>query len=140
MNKKLIMGWLGVFVLLSVLEALINVVVLAPDFEATAHLWRPAAEMKLWLFYVVYFFVSFFFTLIFSKGYEGNGMQEGMRYGALVGLMMAIPMAYGSYGAMPIPYSLALKWFFAGFIEYTLCGCLLGIIYGKTALVKKATS
>ncbi len=140
MNKKLLTGWIAVFVVLSVLEAIVNMVVLKGDYEATANLWRTEADMKIWLFYVVYLFVAFFFTLIFSKGYEGNGVSEGIRYGMYVGLLMAIPMAYGTYGAMPIPYSLALKWFLCGFIDYTVCGAVLGMVYGKQALVTKVSS
>lgn len=138
MNKKFWIGFVLVFVVLSILEYLVNTVLMADDFAATAQLWRPMEEMKIWLFYVVYLFVSFFFTLIFTKGYEGNGAAEGMRYGLYVGLLMAIPMAYGTYAAMPVPYGFALKWFLSGTIEYTLLGVLLALVYGKQPLVKKA--
>jgi len=138
MDKKFWIGFILVFIVLSILEFLLNTVFLADDFAATAHLWRPEAEMKIWLFYVVYIFISFFFTLIFTKGYEGNGVAEGLRYGLYVGLLMAIPMAYGMYASMPIPYGLALKWFLCGTVEYMLLGVLLALVFGKQALVKKA--
>ena len=85
--------------------------------------------MKLWLIPVIGLFFSFFFTFIFSKGYEGKGLLEGVRYGLYVGLMVALPMAYGSYAMMPIPYSLALQWFIYGTLEYMIAGVVLALIF-----------
>jgi hypothetical protein len=139
MTKKFWLGALTVFVVLSICEAIVNMVLLASAYKATAALWRPEAEMKIWLFYVVYLFVAFFFTLIFSKGYEGKGVGEGLRYGFYVGMMMAVPMAYGMYASMPIPYSLALQWFLYGLIKYILCGMAVALVYGKQAAVTAVT-
>ena len=135
MCKKLCLGVLAVFVVLAVCEAIVNMLLLSSAYQATAALWRPTAEMKIWLFYVVYLFIAFFFTLIFSKGYEGKGIVEGLRYGFYVGMMMAVPMAYGTYAAMPIPYSMALQWFLYGLVEYLLCGMAVALVYGKQATV-----
>jgi hypothetical protein len=138
MKKKLWLGFVAVYVVIAIWEAIVNMVLLSSAYQATAQLWRPMAEMKIWLFYVVYLFVAFFFTLIFSKGYEGKGIGEGLRYGFYVGMMMAVPMAYGTYGSMPIPYSLALQWFLYGLIEYLLCGIAVALVYGKQAAVAPA--
>lgn len=140
MNKKFWTGFVVVFVVMSLLEWFFNEVILSSSYQATANLWRPMGEMKIWLFYVVYLFVAYFFTLIFSKGYEGKGIMEGIRYGFYVGMMMAVPMAYGSYAAMPIPYSLALSWFICGLIEYIVVGIVLAIIFGKQAAVTKVAA
>jgi hypothetical protein len=138
MNKKFWTGFVVVFVVIAIWEAIVNLVLLSSAYQETASLWRPMAEMKIWLFYVVYVFVAFFFTLIFSKGYEGKGIIEGVRYGFYVGMLMAVPMAYGTYGSMPIPYSLALKWFIYGLIEYILAGIAVALAYGKQAMVVPA--
>jgi hypothetical protein len=37
-------------------------------------------------------------------------------------------MGYGTYSVMPIPYSLALGWFWGTVVETTLAGVLLGLI------------
>ena len=140
MNKKVLIGWVAVFVWIMVWEMIVNVVLLAGEYMATAHLWRPEAEMKMWLFWVVYIFVAFFLSLLFSKGYEGKGMSEGIRFGLYIGFLMAIPMAYGTYGAMPIPYSLALKWFIFGMIEYVVAGVILASVFGKQAWVTRVSA
>jgi len=91
--------------------------------------------MKMWLMYVVLAFIAFFFTLIFSKGHEGKGVTEGLRYGFYVGMLVALPFAYGSYAVMPLPYSLALKWFLYGLIEYLIAGVAVALVFGKWATV-----
>jgi len=139
MGKKFWTGFVVVFVVLSLLDYIANVLILSSAFEATKDLWRPMAEMKIWIFYVVYLFIAFFFTLIFSKGYEGKGAVEGLRYGFYVGMLMAVPMAYGSYASMPIPYSMALQWFLCGLVEYIILGVVLALIWGKEAAVTRVT-
>jgi hypothetical protein len=56
--------------------------------------------------------------------------MEGVRYGFYIGMLMSVPMAYGSYGAMPITYSLALQWFIYGLIEYIILGVVVALMYG----------
>lgn len=135
MSKKLWLGVVIVFVLLAVCDIIVNMLLLSSAYAATANLWRPTAEMKIWLFYVVYLVIAFFFTLIFSKGYEGKGVVEGLRYGFYVGMMMAVPLAYGTYATMPIPHSMALQWLVSGLVEYLLCGMALALVYGRQAAV-----
>jgi hypothetical protein len=90
---------------------------------------RPEGEMKLWILPVTGLFFSFLFTFIFSKGFEGKGLLEGTRYGLYIGLMVALPMAYGAYAMMPIPYSLALQWFIYGTLEFMIAGIVLALIF-----------
>ncbi len=137
MNKKFWIGFVAVFVVLAILEYIVYTWLLASAYQQTSTLWRPMAEMKIWIFYIVYIFIAFFFTLIFHKGYEGKGWMEGLRYGFYVGMLMAVPMAYASYASMPIPYSFAIKWFIYGLIEYVILGVVLSLIYGKQASVTK---
>ena len=137
MNKKVMMGAIGVYVWMAVWEMIVNMGILSADYMATAQLWRPEAEIKVYLFYIIYIFVSYLLAVIFSKGYEGKGISEGVRFGIYIGIFMAVPMAYGTYAVMPIPYSLALKWFFCGLIEYVVAGVILASVFGKQATVTK---
>jgi hypothetical protein len=136
-NARAWLGFVVVFVVMSVLEAVIHVGLLSADYQATANLWRPMGDMKIYIFYMVYLIVSFFFTLVFFKYYEGNGPMEGLRYGLCVGLMMATTMAYISYTVIPIPYSLALKWFIFETMEYAVLGTVLALIFGRFAKKSK---
>jgi hypothetical protein len=133
MNARAWLGFVVVFVVMSVLEAVIHVGLLSADYQATANLWRPMGEMKIYIFHMAYFIVSFFFTLVFFKYYEGNGQMEGLRYGLCVGLMMAATMACIPYAATPIPHVLALKWFIFETMEYAVLGAVLALIFGGFA-------
>jgi hypothetical protein len=54
---------------------------------------------------------------------------EGVRFGAIVGVLLSVPMAYGLYALLPVPYSLALQWFLCGFIEAVLLGLVAAAVY-----------
>jgi len=87
----------------------------------------------MWIFVVCDLFYAFFFTLIFSKGFENKGIMEGVRYGLYVGLMVSLPMAYGTYAVMPIPYTLALQWFLYGLVTNIILGVVLSFIFKPKA-------
>jgi cellulose synthase/poly-beta-1,6-N-acetylglucosamine synthase-like glycosyltransferase len=130
MNKKLIIGAVAVYVVFSLLDWLVNAVLLAPTYETIKHLLRPQEEMKMWVIFVSYLFLAFFFTFIWSKGYEGKGIMEGVRYGFYVALMMVLPYSYMQYAVMPVPYSLTITSFLCGTVEFVICGVVLALIWG----------
>ncbi len=142
MNKKFWIAFVAVFVAFFVLDFIVNGVLMQSTYksESVAKLMRPEADFKMWLIIVVDACIAFFMTLIFSKGYEGKGIAEGARYGLYVGLLMAIPMAYGTYAAMPIPYYMALQWFLYGTVQFVITGCILAAVWGKQAVVQKVAS
>jgi len=131
MSKKLLIGFVLVYVVFAALDTFVNAVLLAPSYESVSHLFRPSEEMKLWVIYVSYVFFAFFFTFIFSKGYEGKGVLEGVRYGFYVALMMALPYNYMSFAVMPVPYSMAFQGFLYATIELIMCGVVLALVFGK---------
>ena len=136
MNKKVLIGFVVVFVLTFLLDYVVNMYVMMADYEATKQLWRAPEEMKMGVIVVSQLFFAFFFTLIFSKGYEGKGIQEGVRYGVYVALMMALPAAYMTFATMPVPYSLSLKWFLSGLVQNMLYGIALALVFGKKGEAK----
>ncbi len=129
MNKKLWIGFVAVFVSTQIMEGLLDLYLLDPIYSSYSHVWRPIAEMKLWMLPVTGMFFSFFFVFIFSKGYEGKGVAEGIRYGLYVALMVVLPKAYGNYALMQIPYSLALQWFLYGSLECVIAGAILSGVF-----------
>jgi hypothetical protein len=132
MNKKIWTGFVTVFVTTQLVEAIVDFILLGPTYSHFPNIWRPIAEVKLWMLPVTGAFFSYFFVFIFSKGYEGKGLLEGARYGAYAALMIVLPHAYNSYAMLQIPYSIALQWFFIGTLEYVLAGCLLSTVFRIT--------
>lgn len=127
-NRYLIAS-LAVFVAAVVLDYVINGVILKDAYEATKSVWRPDMASKTWIFFLIDLIYAFPFTYIFVRGYEGKGIIEGVRFGAIVGVLLSVPMAYGLYALLPVPYSLALQWFLYGFIEAVLLGLVAAAVY-----------
>ena len=137
MNKKLWITFIVVFIVYFILDWLVNGVLLHSTYmaEEVAKIMRPEAEItsNMWIFVICDLFYTFFFTLIFSKGFENKGWMEGVRFGFYVGLMVSLPMAYGTYGTMPIPYTLALQWFLYGLVMNIVIGIVAALLYKPKA-------
>ncbi|MEW5799083.1 MAG: hypothetical protein AB1728_08760 [Bacteroidota bacterium] len=129
--KKVLIGFVAVYIAMSIMDFLIHGVILASAYEATKDLWRPDMQSLMWIYYVIGLVGSFFFSFIFSKGYEGKGIAEGARYGLYIGIWMSIGMAYGTYGMIAIPYAMAMQWFLYGIVEYVIGGIILALVFGK---------
>jgi hypothetical protein len=133
MSKKILIGFVVIFVLWNALDFLIHGVLLSGTYSTpeVMRLFRTDMQAKMWIFYLVSVFTAFFFTLIFSKWYKGKGVFEGIQFGVYAGFLMATPMAYSSYAMYPIPYHLAMQWFIYGMLEYVIFGIALSLVFGK---------
>jgi hypothetical protein len=129
MNRKIWIGFVTVFVATQLIEGLVGFILLGPIYGHSPDIWRPIAEVKLWMLPVTGAFFSYFFVFIFSKGYEGRGLFEGARFGTFAALMVVLPHSYNSYATMQIPYSVALQWFVSGALEYIIAGTLLAAVF-----------
>jgi len=105
MNKKLLTGFVAVYVVMSLTNFVIHQVLLRDTYMTLVQsgMMRGEEAGMMWIYFVTALVVSFFFTLIFSKGYNGTGVGEGIRFGFYAGLMMVTPFAYDSYASLPIP-------------------------------------
>ncbi|MFH1177963.1 MAG: hypothetical protein V1750_11195 [Acidobacteriota bacterium] len=128
MAKKIVLGGVAVFVLWSLLDFVIHGIILRGAYEATAQLWRPMAEMKHGVMYVAVFIAALAFAAIYGLLVGAKSLGTGVKYGLIFGVGAGVAMGYGTYSVMPIPYSMAFTWFLGAVIEYTLGGCLVGLI------------
>jgi len=140
MHKKVIPGFIAVYIVMNLLNYLIHQVMLKETYMKLVEMKMMRGEDAgtMWIFFVTALIVSFFFTLIFSKGYEGKGIGEGVRFGLYAGLMMATPFAYDTYASMEIPYDLALQWFLYTTISYIILGVVVAAVFGKSKGVTAA--
>ncbi len=127
--KRFFLAAVVVFIVAEVLEFLIHGVILASTYEALKDLWRPDMESKMWIYPVIGAIWSLLFVYIFVKGREGKGLMEGVRFGVVIGLFVGIPMAYGTYAMIAIPYSLALQWWIYTLIECIVLGVIAALVY-----------
>ena len=93
-------------------------------------LLRPIWKIHEWLKPTA-FIAALAFASIYGWLVGPKSLQMGFRYGLLYGVGVGVGMGYGAYSVMPIPYTMALTWFFGTVVEATLGGLLLGIITRK---------
>lgn len=136
--KKLLIGFVAVFVTLEVLDGIIHGGILMSTYTAMQSTWRPDMMNKLWILHFVRIVTAFFFTYVFSKGYEGKGIMEGLRYGFYLGMIVSSGFAFGSYSMFAINKGLALQWFFYSLIEYLIAGVVVSLVFGKKEAAAKA--
>lgn len=129
--KRLALASIVVFIALQVMDFVIHGIILSPVYKVLAHVWRPDMMSKMWILTLSSLIMSFFFVYIFAKGYENRGIGEGARYGIIIGLFMNVIGMFSQYVMYPIPFSLSVKWFVFGMVEFTVCGVLAALIYRK---------
>lgn len=126
--KRVAGAIVAVYVVMEALDFLIHGVLLSKSYAASAQLWRPEAEMKMYLMFIVAFIFVVCFVLIFTRFFKEKNVKTGALYGLILGVGMGVSMGYGTYSFMPIPYYIALSWFLGSVVEMTVAGAVLGLI------------
>ncbi len=128
--KRFLLAGVSIFILWSVLDWGIHVVLLEEAYQETAELWRGPDEMKMVLMYIVGLLAALCFTGVYALLTNGGTTcSRTVAYGAIAGFGSAVGMGYGSYSVMPIPYSMALTWFLGVLAEGVLAGLILAAVY-----------
>jgi len=130
--KRLILAIVVAFVVLWGTDFLIHGIWMMPDYRATQSLWRPEAEMGSymgWMLCAQLLFVITF-VLVWAKGFASstNRISCAIGYGLLMGLFSGV-WAIIMYVVVPMPCSIAAKWFFAGIGQTILLALVTFWIY-----------
>jgi hypothetical protein len=128
----------AVFGILFVSDFLVHGLLMKGAYEATAALWRPMGEMRslMWTMGVLYLVYALVLPYMYSKGYEPGKSPagQGLRFGLAIGLLLSTGMSLGTYFMISIPLSMAIQWFIAGMIQFTVVGIAIALIHQpKTA-------
>jgi len=105
---------------------------LAGDFAMFPSVNRPAdvGRAYLPLMFAFLFVALLVVAMIFAKGYEGgSGVAEGVRFGALLGIFVAMAFSGVNYATLNIGRMHSLRMAIAGFVEWTLIGVVIGVVY-----------
>ncbi len=142
-TKKFLITFVVVYVVSMVLNLVIHGAILDSYYTSPpmSDIMRSEQEMagNMWIYFVTGLFFAFFFVFIFTKGYENRGIMEGVRYGLYIGLLMALPAAYNSYAAYPMPYGYAIQWFLYSLIGYIILGVIAALLYKPKAAAPAAS-
>jgi len=126
--KRVAAAIVAIYVVLEAMDFLIHNVLLSKAYAASAQLWRPQAEMKMGLMFLVTFIFVVCFAMVFTRFFKEKNVKTGTLYGLIFGIGTGVSMGYGSYAAMPLPYYIALSWFLRSIVEMTVAGAILGLI------------
>ncbi len=129
--KRFVLAILAVFIIWSLLDFLIHGLILKDAYKATSELWRTMEEMKLNLLRFVVLIKSIVFVSIYTLFFAKKGVRTALLYGLLFGIGIGIPMGYGGFAVMPIPYKIAFVWFHGTLVETILGSLLIGLIIKK---------
>jgi hypothetical protein len=124
-TKRLMLAIVVAFVVLWITDFLIHGVWMTRDYQATQQLWRTHTEMQshmVWMFGAQLLFVITFVTL-WAKGFASatTKVSCAVGYGLLMGLFSGV-WAIIMYVVVPMPGSIAAKWFCAGIAQTILLG------------------
>lgn len=128
--KRLLLAIVAGFALIFGTDFLIHGFWLVPDYEATKSLWRPESEMHSLFHWMLFgqLLCAATFVIIWAKGFAGRDIGAGIMFGLLMGLFQSM-WAIVNYVVIPMPGSLALKWFFAGLVQAVILGLITALIY-----------
>ena len=130
--KRLILAIVVAFIVLWGTDFLIHGVWMMPDYRATQQLWRTDAEMTSrlgWMLGAQLLFVITF-VILWAKGFASSTTKIScaIGYGLLMGLFSGV-WAIIMYVIVPMPCSIAAKWFFAGIAQTILLALVTFWIY-----------
>ena len=122
------LAMLAVFVAWSILGYVLHGVILTSTYAATPQLWRPMADYKLTLGYLVTILSAICFVVVYAQWITDKQLKTGLLYGLVFGIGSGVSMGYGSYAVMPIPYTLALCWFGGMVVNGVAGGAIVALI------------
>jgi hypothetical protein len=130
--KKLLLAVIAAYIVLMGTNYLVHSVWLMPDYNAIplSHRDIDGIMHRFWAMAVGQFFFAALFAYIYSRGVEHKPwLVQGIRYGILMTFFTVIPMSLSEYDTYIVPYTLAIKWMFAGGVQLILLGIIVAGIY-----------
>jgi len=139
MNMKRLFGaFIAAFVFAFLFEWLLHGVILKGSEAALPQgLARAPADFQNHFLWVVLgqAIMIFMFTVICARGFAAGGVRAGVGLGIMFGIIYTGANLI-SFGVQPFPGHLITWYSFAGLIEYTIIGVIVGTIY-KTGPAKR---
>jgi len=137
--RRLLLTILAGFAFVFATDYLIHVLWLAPDYKASAALWRPEDEMK--KRFLILLFAQFLCALAFvyiwgRTGWRRRTILDGATFGFWMGLFQQVTSIV-LYVVSYLPWQLALKWIGAGLLQSILLGALAAVVYRPRTLMSE---
>lgn len=128
MLKRILLATVAIFVAWEVLDFVIHGLILREAYAASPGLWRPMADMKMGLMFIVGAIAAFCFAGVYGWLVRPKTLNAALKFGLLFGVGAGVSMGYGSFAVMPIPYVMAFTWFAGTLVQALLGSLLAGLI------------
>ncbi|CAN5298291.1 hypothetical protein BH20VER2_BH20VER2_05460 [soil metagenome] len=117
-------------------DFLIHGLWLAPDYRATAEVWRPEVAMQARFIYMVlgHVLMGVVFAVLWAKSIW-RGPLAGAVFGFWMGAFQHVVVVF-TYVAVPVRGDIAAKWIAAGMLQAVVLGVLVALIYHKRGLAR----
>lgn len=128
MLKKSIYSFIMIFISWFILDFVLHGILLHKIYMSTESLWRPDDQMNIPLIYLITMVLILCYVLIYVLLVDSKSLASGLKLGVFLGLITGIASGFGTYLHMPVPFVLAVSWFFGGLIKSTVAGLIVGMI------------
>ena len=113
------------FVLAMVWNGLLHLVILQHANEPLQRLRRTDLSSPLALSLALTAAVCLLFVWGYSHFARTGTLREGLAYGFFIGLFAAVLVDLNQYLLYPLPFTLVLRWFVGGVLEFALYGVVI---------------
>lgn len=131
MNKKFLIAWLVVFVVMMLGGMVIHGMLLQDEYMATG-LMRPEAEQQglmVWML-LAHVMMAGAFTWIYARGVENKPwLGQGLRFGLALALFCTVPIYLIYYCVQPVPEMLVIRQIAYDLILMLVAGAVVAFLY-----------
>lgn len=131
MNKKFLVAWLVVFVVMMLGGIAIHGILLQDEYAATG-LMRPEAEQEGFMAWMIlaHVMMAGAFTWIYARGVENKPwLGQGLRFGLALALFATVPIYLIYYCVQPVPEMLVIRQIAYDLILMLFVGAVVAFLY-----------
>lgn len=131
MNKKFLVAWLVVFIVMMLGGLVIHGMLLHDEYMATG-LMRPKAEQEGFMAWMTlaHVMMAGAFTWIYARGVENKPwLGQGLRFGLALALFCTVPMYLIYYCVQPVPEMLVIRQIAYDLIMMLFVGAVVAFLY-----------
>ena len=119
----------AIFLLALLWNSVVHLVVLREANASVQHLRRASATWQVWLALALTAAMACTFVSGYILSARTGTAREGLGYGVFFGVVAGLLVDLNQFVMFPIPATVALQWFAAGFLEFALYGLLVTRLY-----------
>jgi hypothetical protein len=131
MNKKFLVAWLVVFIVMMLGGLVIHGMLLHDEYMATG-LMRPEAEQEGFMVWMIlaHMMMAGAFTWIYARGVENKPwLGQGLRFGLALALFCTVPIYLIYYCVQPVPDMLVIRQIAYDLIMMLFAGAVVAFLY-----------